>query len=198
MNSQKNLASIEKQLHSALKSSFKDVSVKVGMDIHYKGCNIVVTSPDFAGLLPEQRYHHVAHALPSDLYEELRGGYVWFELAPGEPALNLMKMPRSEDIASRDAAIHQRIRAAKFFKKLEGRLRASRKAASQLDFVLSKEVLSEEGWSAAEITDACLFFIRHGGHCDADVLSKVMDDLSRDDDENDAPADKKPGAGASR
>ena len=198
MNSQKNLASIEKQLHSALKPAFKDVGVKVGMDIHYKGCNIVVTSPDFAGLLPEQRYHHVAHALPPDLYEQLRGGFVWFELAPGEPAADLMKMPRSEDIAARDAAIHQRVRAAKFFKKLESKLRASRKAASALDFILSREVLAEEGWSAGEITDACLFFIRHGGHCDADVFWKVMDGLNRDVEESDAPTNKKPGAGAPR
>ena len=192
----RNLAAIENQLQSVMSAAFKEAKVKVGDGIHYKGCNIVITSPDFAGLLPEQRFHHVAHALPADLYEQLRSGYVWFELAPGEPAEQYMKMPRSEDIAAHDGAIQQRLMKEKFFKKFEEQLRASRRAASKLDFVLARKVLAEAGWSPDETTRACLFFIRHGGHCDADVFSRVMDDLNRDDDEDSAL--QKPEAGTTR
>ena len=198
MTAQRNLAVIEQQLQSAMSAAHKDAKVKVGMDIHYKGCNIVITSPDFAGLLPEQRFHHVAHALPTDLYEQLRTGFVWFELAPGELPAQLMKMPRSEDIAGQDSAIHERLKAVKFFKKLEAKLRATRRPASTLDFVLVREILDEAGWTAEEVTQACLFFILHGGHCDAEVFSKVMEDLNREEDEDVRPASKKPGAGTPR
>ena len=77
----RNFAAIENELQSVMSAAFKEAKVEVGDGIHYNGCNIVITSPDFAGLLPEQRFHHVAHALPPDLYEQLRTGYVWFELA---------------------------------------------------------------------------------------------------------------------
>ena len=198
MTSNRNYSTIEKHLQSAMSAAFKNAQVKIGDGIHYKGCNIVITSPDFSGLLPEQRFHHVAHALPVDLYEQLRTGFVWFELAPGELPVKYMKMPRSEDIAAQDSAIQQRLMAAKFFKKFEAKLRASRRAASTLDFILAKELLAEEGWTPDEITRACLFFIRHGGHCDADVFSRVMENLNRDEEEEDRPAVKKPGNGTTR
>jgi hypothetical protein len=171
-------ASVEGRLQAALKTSFGEVVVRVGQDIHYRGTNVVVTSPEFSGLLPEQRFHHVVRALPAELYDTLRGSVVWFELAPAEPPTDYMRMPRSEDIAGQETDILKRLAAVKFFKKFEDRLLAERTAPSQRDFVVAKEVLGEAGLSAEEITRACLFFIRHGGFSDAQVFSHVMEELA--------------------
>lgn len=196
MSSKPNLPDIQKKLQSAMSSVFTQARVQVGHDIHFKGCNIVITSPDFAGLLPEQRFHHVVRAIPADLYESLRSGFVWFELAPGEPAVNYMKMPRSDDISAHEGEMLKTLAAIKFFKKFEAKLRESKSAPSKLDFILGKQVLSEAGLSPNEVIRACLFFIKHGGHSDAQVFSHVMEELAGAHGEE-SPATKskkKPGA----
>ena len=74
---------IEKALAGFLSGRFRDLAVQIGKDIHYRGVNVVLTSPDYQGLLPEQRFHHVVQCIPPDFYEEhLRSGVVWFELTP--------------------------------------------------------------------------------------------------------------------
>src|SRR6185369_15304626 len=95
----KDFTAVAKQLREHLAARFDDVDVQIGDDIHYKGVNVVITTRVFDGLLPEQRYHHVVRSLPPEFYEKhLRGGVVWFELAPKQAARDYMKMPRSEDV----------------------------------------------------------------------------------------------------
>jgi len=171
-------ASVEGRLQAALSKTFPCVAVRVGDGIHYRGTNVVITSPDFAGLLPEQRFHHVVRVLPAELYEDLRGKVVWFELAPTERPDDYMKMPRSEDIIGNETSILKRLTAVKFFKKFEDRLMAKRQAPSRRDFIVAKEILEEAGLSPKEITHACLYFIRHGGYSDAQVFSHVMEELA--------------------
>jgi hypothetical protein len=185
---------IEKKLGDVLATAFTDAKVKVGDHIHYNGTNVVITSPDFAGLLPEQRFYHVVHALPADLYEKLRTGIVWFELAPGESAKSVMKMPRSEDIAKDEAAILKQLTGIVFFKKFEKTLMSARKGASQRDFIVARQVLKDAGFSDADITRASLFFILKGGFCDAQILTTVMDEIAGDHGEDTIVSKKKPGA----
>jgi hypothetical protein len=181
---------LAEQVQSALAPRIPDVAVRIGPDIHYDGLNVVITAPAFQGLLPEQRFHHVARNLPADLYEQLRGRVVWFELAPGESAQSVMKMPRSEDIAAGESDILKRLTAERFFKKLEKSILTARKGASQWDFVEAKRLLADAGWSPDDVTRACLFFIRHGGVCDAHILTHVMEQLagSHADDDDGPPA----------
>ena len=175
MIAKKDYPRIQDQLQAFLAKQFKEVSVQIGDGIHYRGTNIVVTSPKFKGLLPEQRFYLVAQAIPTDFYEEhLRGGCVWFELAPGETGKDLMKLPRSEDIAAEEAAIGRRLTKLGFFNKLQAALRAPGSGASEDDFPLSRRVLSKAGLDDAEVTQACLFFILHGAYSDAQVLHECI------------------------
>jgi len=170
---------LQARLQAILSETFQQVTVQIGDDLFYHGTNLVVTTPDFAGLLPEQRFHHLVRAIPASLYEDhLRGGVVWFELAPGETPREYMRMPRSEDIADRSEAIFKRLVAARFFHRLTDRLLAAPDAASSRDFVLCREILQDAGFRPDEIIQACLFFIRHGGYCDVQVISDVVDELA--------------------
>lgn len=170
---------VQVQLQSFLAERFDEVAVQIGDDVHYPGTNVVVTSPSFAGLLPEQRFSHVVRAIPLGFYEQyLRGGVVWFELAPGERAGDLMKMPRSEDIAEEEEDIFERLVAICFFEELQARFCAGPREASKDDFRLSREVLVGAGLEKGEVTRACLFFIRQGAYCDAQVLVDLVPKLA--------------------
>lgn len=173
---------VQDQLQAFLDEQFEEVSVQIGDGIHYRGTNVVVTSPRFKGLLPEQRFYLVARAIPTDFYEQhLRGGCVWFELAPGETGKDLMKMPRSGDIVAEEAAIGRKLTKLGFFNKLPAALRAQGSGASEDDFSLSRRVLSKAGLDDAEVTQACLYFILQGAYSDRQVLTEVAGALEEDD-----------------
>jgi len=177
----KDYAAIARQLREHLVGRFSDVTVEIGDDIHYKGVNIVVTTRVFDGLLPEQRYHHVVHAVPPDFYEKhLRGGVVWFELAPGQTGREYMKMPRSEDVTDAAGKIEARLNKAGFFDRFADAAEDT-EALSRDDFVLAKRLLAEAGVPADEIQRATLFFVLRGAFCDADLPGAV---LSPPDDED--------------
>lgn len=172
-------AQVAAALEEHLAERFDDVTVRVGDDIHYKGTNVVITCPAFAAWLPEQRFHHVVRAIPADFYERhLRQGVVWFELAPGESAAAYMKMPRSEDIEAEEATIGHRLRAIDFYARVQSALSARNAMPSADDFVVTKRLLAELGVDEEGVTKACLFLIRQGAYCDAQVLADVVPKLA--------------------
>lgn len=165
---------IKTQLVGYLQPVFDDVAVEVGDNIHYQGTNVVVTSRHFTGLLAEQRFHHVVRAIPEDLYNnELRKGVVWFELAPGETGMDLMRMPRAADIREKDGAIEARLRKAGFFSALLEHFKKTKEQASLMRFDASRGALAEVGLSKSEIEEVCLFLIGRGAYCDAHVVKDV-------------------------
>lgn len=179
----KDYAAIARQLREHLVGRFADVTVEIGDDIHYKGVNIVVTTRVFEGLLPEQRYHHVVHAVPPDLYEKhLRSGVVWFELAPGQTGREYMKMPRSEDVADDAAKIEARLAKAGFFERFAEAVDEAGEL-SRDDFVLAKRLLAESGAKTDEVQRATLYFVLRGAFCDADLPGTVL--ATPDDDDED-------------
>ena len=183
MIAKKDYRRVQDQLQSFLARQLQDVSVQIGDDIYYRGTNIVVTSARFAGLLPEQRFYLVARAIPEDFYEEhLHGGCVWFELAPGETGKDLMRMPRSEDVAREEAKIRAMLEKAGFFDQLEAALAADAKAASAEDFTLSKRILAKAGLGDQDTTRACLYFILQGAYSDRQVLAGVAGAVDEDDE----------------
>lgn len=174
-------AQVAEALEEHLAERFDGVSVRIGDGIHYQGTNVVVTCPAFAGWLPEQRFHHIVRAIPADFYERyLRQGVVWFELAPGESAAAYMKMPRSEDIEDDEVAIARKLKAIDFFNRIQKSLGARPDSASPDDFIMSKRLLEESGFDAKDVTLACLFLIRHGAYCDAQVLADVVPKMAAD------------------
>jgi stress-induced morphogen len=179
MIAKKDYAAVGRELQDYLRRRFDDATVQIGDDIHYKGTNIVVTSSAFAGLLAEQRFHHVVRALPKEFYEEhLRSGAVWFELAPGEAGIDLMKMPRASDVAGDADRIRDRLEKAGFPEKFQAHFEAEPQRASITHFKETQRILSEAGWSEKELTRACLFMILQGAYCDAHVLMDVLPELT--------------------
>jgi hypothetical protein len=179
MIAKKDYPLVQARLQSFLSEYFDDVSVTIDDDVYYRGTNLIVVTPAFRDLLPEQRFHHLVRAIPHEFYEEyLRGGIVWFELAPGEDPRSYMRMPRSDDVADQEPAILKQLVSVRFFQKLKSRLGPVPHTASHIDFVVSRQILSEAGLSPADINRACLFFIRHGGFCDAQVLVDVLGELA--------------------
>jgi hypothetical protein len=185
MIAKKDYRQIQDQLQGFLAGQLDGVSVQVGDDIHYRGTNIVVTSPRFAGLLPQQRFYFVMRAIPADFYEKhLHGGCVWFELAPGETGRDLMKMPRSEDVAGEDEAIRARLEEIGFFEKLGAAIRSAKAGAAHDSFAIARRVLGKLGMGEEEMTRACLFFMLHGAYVDAQILTAVLGE-AEDDEEDD-------------
>lgn len=175
MIKKKDYKKVQRQLQEFLSARFEDVTVKVGDGIHYKGTNVVVTSSVFVDLLPEQRFHHVVHAIPPDFYEEhLRGGVVWFELAPGESGQEYMRMPRSDDVAGLETAILRRLDEIAFFDKHEKALAAEGGTVSERDFDEARRILAKAGLDEGENVKARLLFIRYGGFCDAEIPTVVQ------------------------
>ena len=169
----KDYNAVAKQLREHLSARFDDVDVQIGDDIHYKGVNVVITTRVFDGLLPEQRYHHVVRSLPPEFYEKhLRGGVVWFELAPKQDPRDYMKMPRSEDVAGKAERIEKRLADAGFNDRFAASTADHADTLSRDDFVLAKRLLAELGLSKSEIQDAALFFILRGSFCDADLAKE--------------------------
>lgn len=176
MIEQKDYKKIQAQLREFLVAAFPDVDVRIGDDIHYRGTNVVVTTSRFDGLLPEQRYHHVVHAVPADFYESyLRGGVVWFELAPGETGKAYMGMPRSRDAADRAEAIASRLGAIGFFDQFRARQAASGAPASEGDFVEARRILGKAGCKEDEILEIFLYFLLQGAFCDAELPPRGFD-----------------------
>jgi len=176
MSSTKDHAKLQAELEACLQIRFPDVSVQIGEGIHYKGVNIVVTSSKFEGLLAEQRFHHVVRAIPKEFYEKkLQRGFVWFELAPGEKGIDLMRMPRSTDIAGpEEAAIRRLIDDAKLFTKLSSAFEDEEAEPSGINFGATRTILKKAGLSEKDIERCCLYMILKGAYCDAHVVNDLL------------------------
>ncbi len=178
MIEKKDYGIVQTQLQSLLAERFDDISVRIGDDVHYPGTNVVVTSPAFEDWLPEQRFHHVVRAVPPEFYDRyLQHGVVWFELAPGETGRDLMKMPRSEDVAADHDAILAQLEDIAFFAKFLAAMKDAPQDATIDDFKLARQIMIDGGLSTDDVTRACLFFISQGAFCDAQIRADVLPEL---------------------
>lgn len=172
----KDYEKLQKRLEACLQDRFPDASVQIGENIHYQGINVVVTSMKFAGLLAEQRFHHVVRLIPKDLYEKyFQAGVVWFELAPGESGKDLMRMARASDVAGgEEPAIRRMLDDAKFFKKLSAYFDAEDEDPSGMSFDATKRILSKGGLSDEQVERCLLYMILKGAYCDAHVVNDLL------------------------
>jgi hypothetical protein len=170
MPRRKSHASLQKELTDVLAPSFPGMEIEVGRNDRWDRVCVTFRWAGFAGTLPEERFRRLVMSIPEALRENHLRGVVWLELGPGESIDEYLALPRSEDIAGREAAIARRVIEADVFGALEGRMGSLPVEQCIADLSVTREVLHAKGFSARETQEACLLFIRHGAYCDADVV----------------------------
>jgi len=132
----------------------------------------------FAGLLPEERFHRLVAALPAEVREERLAGFVWLELADDESVDAFLRLPRSEDIADREAEIFTELFKAGLFDSLADVMGGSPGQKCAGDFREMIRLLSGVGFSEKRILDAKLLMIRHNAFCDCQILQTARGELA--------------------
>ena len=171
---------LEKQVMTLLAKSFSGMSVEIGYAARWDRTCIAIRWEGFGGLLPEERFHRLVSAIPDEFRTSQLAGLVWVELAPGETVDDVLKLPRSEDIAKREADIGRTLTHNGFFATLADRLGRSAKRKCPGDFTHTAAVLSDMGKPPERIRDAKLLFIRHGAFCDCQVVATVQPAMTKE------------------
>ena len=173
----------EKQVARELREILEPVLPGIEVDLSYsdrwKRPQLTFCHPVFSVLLPEQRYHTLRQLIPPAFHDQYLAGVVWFELAPGETQEDLLKAPRSEDLAAAEPKLAKELLAKGFFEQLAERLGDDPDESCSGEFAVTRQVLAELGFNDNQQRDVCLVLIRNGGYCDCQVLSEVQTALSR-------------------
>ena len=168
---------LKDELTVLVAAAFPEMTVEVGRSDCWDRDCVTFRWSGFVGLLPEERFHRLARAIPEDFRESKLKGFVWLELTPKETIDAYLKLPRSEDIVSKEAAIYRGLVAGGFFESLRKKMGTKPDASCQGGFSDSEAVMSATGKSAVNIRNAKLLFIRHGVYCDCQVLNTVEPEL---------------------
>ena len=161
---------LQSELVAMLEPTFRGITVEIRRGERWKRMCVTFRWPDFAELVPEERFHRLVGVIPDDFCKERLGGFLWLELAPGETIDDYLKLPRSEDVADRERDICAGLIEVHFFELLGRSLGPSPDKKCPGDFSISAGVLGERGYSTAKIREAKLAFIRHGCYCDCQAL----------------------------
>ena len=165
------------ELADMLAEALPGVAVDVGHSDRWDRMCVTFLWAGFADLLPEERFQRLSQVIPEAFRNERLGGFVWLELAPDETIDDFLKLPRSEEIADREATVFAGLVEVDFFKSLAKSLGSSPQTNCVGDFSKTAELLSAKTYSAAKISDAKLLAIRLGAYCDCQVLSSVKSAL---------------------
>lgn len=165
------------ELAAMLESKFPGMGVHVEIHPRWNRPCATFTWPGFADLLPEERFHRLATVIPETFREERLGGHIWLELAPGETVEAFLSLPRSEDIAPREAQLYGDLVQSGFFDALSKAMGPAPGSACRGVFEQTLRVLKERGLSAGQIDDAKLVLIHHGAYCDCQVLLTARSSL---------------------
>lgn len=170
--------SLQRDLTVILTAKFSAIEIEVAHSAKWNRPCVTFTSPDFADLLPEERFHRLVAVIPTGFREEKMAGFVWVELAPGEILEGFLKLPRSEDIADREAEIYGGLAKAKLFDSLADSMGASPDKRCAGDFREMIRILSASRFSAPKVRDAKLLMIRHRAFCDCQILLTAKAELA--------------------
>jgi hypothetical protein len=177
MARQKRDKTLEVELAAILSGIFEDLTVEVSHSDRWNRMCATFRWAGFEGLLPEERFHRLAAAIPQEFRETRMAGFVWLELGPNESVESYLGLPRSEDVADDEADIYAELVKLKFFDGLAGKMSPSPEETCDGDLSLSEAVLLDGGYPPARIRQAKLVFIRHGAYCDCQVLQTVRSRL---------------------
>ena len=184
--------SIRKKLLDILEPVLPGIELEVSESRRWQRMCLTFRHPSFAELLPEQRFRRLLAAIPEDFYEKQLRGAVWFELAPGETPEDLLRAPRSEDLAKQEPAIARKLLDCGFFDGLTDAMGQSPIETCSGHFAAARKVLAAKGITGDEQRDACLVFIRQGAYCDCEVLLAARPALDRRY-HRESPKARKPG-----
>lgn len=169
---------IRRKLIEFLEPALPGIEVEVGTAERWQRMCLRFRHPSFEELLPEQRFRQVLAAIPQDYHQQHLQGAVWFEMAPGETEDDLLKAPRSEDLADREAAIAGTLFACGFFEALSKAMGESPIESCTGRFAACRTALEGTGITGDAQRDACLIFIRQGAYCDCEVLLAAQPTLA--------------------
>jgi hypothetical protein len=173
MSSQKDHGHIEQELHKFLDPHCPGIKITVALSPRWKRLCLEFRWNGFANLLPEERFRLMAKHVPPEFVARNCADAVWVELTPAESIEEYLKLPRSEDVADRAAAILKSLSDSDFFAALEDELVRVPPADCPDDFTFSRRVLSAKSATPAEVRDACLVFMHHRAYNDWEVLREV-------------------------
>jgi len=161
---------IRGQLLELLSPAFPGIEVSVEHSQRFKRMVLTFVHASFTRWLTEQRFRFVVQRIPPEFFEKNLRGAVWFELAPGETAEDVMKAKRSEDLADRSEDIGQRLEKKGFYDALRKDMGTDPARKCSDDFAHTRAVLDRMGIKEEEQTDVCLVLIGRGAYCDCAVL----------------------------
>ena len=135
--------------------------------------SILFVEPRFAGLYAKQRYHYLAHLIPSKYAEEHLPDCVWIELAPGERPEDVVH-PDEELISSIKSDVMKYLCGVGFFEALDDAYcpaDATRiREVCTGDFRCSKAILASCGVPESDFFDVFHVLMSEGGFCDCEIL----------------------------
>lgn len=165
------------QVAGRLRKRFPDVTVEICQSKYAPGLNVEIISEAFRPLLPEQRYHHMRHAIGEEgLPAELEKA-VFVELAPGETLSELEdKMLEGRSLSDED--VEELLRQTGFLEALAVKLGCSKGLADapqgcREDFRYSQEVLREAEVGHTEALEVLEYLMERGAFCDCEIMMNL-------------------------
>jgi len=168
---------LEWKLAGHLRERFPDVTVKVCQGKYSPGLNVEIISESFRPLLPEQRYHHVRHAMGEGGFPAELEKAVFVELAPGETLSELEdKMLEGRKLS--DEEVEAIRTGARFFEALGEKLGCRGRigdapAGCKEDFRCSQEILREAGVEHRKELEVLEYLMERGAFCDCEALMNL-------------------------
>lgn len=179
MKSKGNHESLQRELMTMLAAKFPGIAVQVEPTSRWNRPCVTFCCGAFSGLLPEERFQRLVAVIPNDFREQKMAGLVWVELAEGESLDQFLKLPRSEDVASRERDIYGSLAKVKLFELLGEALGNAPDKHCGGDFRELERILQEKRFTGEGIREAKLLLIRHRAFCDCQVLLTAQSELAR-------------------
>ena len=174
---------LAENIHQYLYESYPNISIKVEpWNDDPSRIAIYFIEEKFNTLYPLQRYHYLIHLLPEDFFDRYLKNSVWFELAPNEKPEDLV-YPDNELINDISEDVFNALNSVDFFSSLDNIMAPIDSSVTakecQGDFELTKKILIEKGFrnegNIDEIFDICHVLMNHGGYCDCEILTNVIE-----------------------
>ena len=171
-------AAVRQELHVALEPYFPGIEIDVDYSERWQRTCLTFRHERFANWLTEQRFRNLVRCIPPKLFEGTLRGAVWFELAPGESVQDALDSKRSDDVADIEAEVFEKLKAGNFFGRLARAIARMPDDDCNWTFDRTRQVLDKMRVRGQAQDDVCLVFIRHGAHCDMEVLLEANHSLA--------------------
>ena len=168
---------IATDIRAFVSSAYPEMEVKVGaFDLDPNRTAVFFVEEKFKLLYPMQRYHYLAHLIPTEYQDQHLQNSAWFELAPSENPDDL-EFPDEELIKSITPNVLRSLGKTRFFAQLDDRMCPQEEflvgMACRGDFQLSRAILPLAGYAKNEHFDIFHVLMSQGAYCDCEILFNV-------------------------